>query len=1216
MKKLCKYILLSILLVLLVGVVSIAEESEESPLRVYVDNHTMIAEDIRKEFQKYQYDGMVTEVYSINNTIPDCYYRPLAKDVPYLEESVLKRGFINAYTGYFDLDHTDEYKPENHSVRAVEVLGSDSLIMAESYEGGVYNALKIPEVSVPSNAAVMGIYKALDLPQYEISYYPFSVSKEHLRQSPAVLNLPAFVKDVNPAYGKMLVFVTRTNMSLYAQKAQRDMKMANDVLSSTPITSGEFIVLVRDMMDFYGEPRMSEAEMQAVLQVYGGSVPQYLTSNQKDAYLYLKARGILNDDTIDFSEDLTLSQMLEILMCVKDEGSRTDFKKIQITMDISDKLKASGYFPKKVILSDKNEALQIDEEYDYSDAQTYDYFVEKTTQTTFVNSDGAELSDMFIPSIPANPESTAISGFEYAGIETGEDGKEYYHYVIPIMSSGSDYMKVSAMYMGEPGWVQINTLHNSDMPAYIWLKQGGGVYTYHSTDSAKGVALNRRAFKDGEFEGAASEERKGRDLAKGESSRNILLAIVDKIFGEELVAKAAVVNTGVKVKATVYNAHNISNIDQLEKLKYVELIDDNNDGEWVNASKDTLIAKVDENKYSMFLAMIKRDSAIAVNEAMDAIADITGETLLDFRELADRGILFYDANGNLPQPNANNPDLLVIDSVNGRIVVNNELKQIVVGSTVYQLTNQDHQLFESSVDENGKPQLMVDFRVAYGWSANTVDIEVVGTGTTYNVNITTVDTSVTYAPIINKASIVLPDSFSSGNIDEFGLVIVKGAVGSEGNWNKYLTTSGYTLSNWIIFQQQNNSDYLFVYYLKDAFTGMGIEPPNDWDKMQSIVGYSIASEGWAVRVLELTKTVSTEPGKFSYIKPFGYIYNLPPSSDFTMEKYLKGEYLLPLTYRQKSGDKFELCNYNVNYFPGYAYGTRPRKVEKVKVPGTATSQERVSVEYIDVKGNTGSISAPVTEFVVKAAPAGVHCLYGGYIRNSFSTNSGSDLFNGTGLSSNNAVYVGTSPIFIRKLAGNGEIWASLEIGTDFRKELKFDDDTEFNQVAKWGDRNGNFYYRYVTWGSVLEKQVAEKETDAEKAMVVISDAERKDEYVDMDKYSLEYLLYRLDSSTSWIIIFCLKILPYVGIILLTILLGLSFISDIKIVQQLFAKTIDPVKVLTFGKIKFEELRSPKMFLGLLIGYCMFALIMDGNLIRIIIWASEAFSTLVQMLRQL
>lgn len=1193
-------------------------EEEGGPLLVEVDNHRVIAESVVNEFRKHQYDAMVTEVFSINNTIENCYYKPLAKDVPYLEESVLRRGFINAYTGYFDLDHSDEYKPENHSTRSVEILGSDSLLMSESYSGGRYTAVEIPEVSVPSNAAVMGIYKALDLPQYEITYYASKVDLNHLRQSPAILNLPSFVKDVNPEYGKMRVFVTRTNMSLYTEKAQRDMKMASDILSSTPITSGEFIVLVRDMMDFYGEPRMSEEEMQAVLQVYGGNVPQYLTSNQKDAYLYLKARGILNDDTIDFSEDLTLSQMLEILMCVKDEGSRTDFKKIQITMNVSDKLKASGYFPKKVILSDKERALQIDEEYDYSDAQTYDYYVEKTTQTTFVNSDGAELSDMFIPSIPTNPESVAVSGFEYAGIERGDDGKEYYHYVIPIMSDSSDYMKVSAMYIGEPGWIQINTLRNSDIPAYIWLKQGGGIYTYHSTDSSKGVSLSRRAFRDGEFEGAASEERKGGGLAKGESNKSLLLAIADKIFGEELVAKAAVVNAGVKVKATIYNAHNISNIDQLEKLSYVELVDDDSDGEWINTNNDTLIAKVPENKYSTFLAMIKRDSGIAINEAMDAIADITGETLLDFRELADRGILFYNTNGDLPQPNADNPELLVIDSINGRIIINNELKQIVVGSTVYQLTNQDHQLFESSIDENGKSQLMVDFRVAYGWSANTVDIEVVGTGTTYNVNITTVDSSVTYAPILNKASIVLPDSFSSGNVDEFGLVIAKGAVGSEGDWNKYLTTSGYSLSNWIIFQQQNNSDYLFVYYLKDAFTGTGIEPPDDWDKMCSIVGYSIASEGWAVRVLELTKTVSTEPGKFSYIKPFGYIYNLPTSAVFTMEKYLKGEYLLPLTFCQKSGNMFEICNYNVNYFPGYAYGTRPVEMESTSLSPTSPSSStgRPSVEYIDIKGNKGSISSPVSEFIVKATPAGVHSLFGGYKRSTFSAGEGGDIFSGTSLNSNSVVYIGTSPIFIRKLAGNGEVWASLDIGTDFRKELKFDDDTEFNQVSKWGDNNGNFYYRYVTWGSVLEKQVAEEETDAKKAMVVISDAERKDEYVDMDKYSLEYLLYRLDSSTSWIIVFCLKILPYVGIILLTILLGLSFISNIKIVQQLFAKTIDPVKVLTFGKIKFEELRSPKMFLGLIIGYCMFALVMDGNLIRIIIWASEAFSTLAQMLRQL
>ena len=63
------------------------------------------------------------------------------------------------------------------------------------------------------------------------------------------------------------------------------------------------------------------------------------------------------------------------------------------------------------------------------------------------------------------------------------------------------------------------------------------------------------------------------------------------------------------------------------------------------------------------------------------------------------------------------------------------------------------------------------------------------------------------------------------------------------------------------------------------------------------------------------------------------------------------------------------------------------------------------------------------------------------------------------------------------------------------------------------------------------------------------------------------------------------------------------------------KTIDPVKVITFGKMVYRDLEFKKVFVGVLIGYCAFTMLLDGNILRLIIWGSEMFSVITDMLWQ-
>jgi ABC-type Fe3+-siderophore transport system permease subunit len=90
----------------------------------------------------------------------------------------------------------------------------------------------------------------------------------------------------------------------------------------------------------------------------------------------------------------------------------------------------------------------------------------------------------------------------------------------------------------------------------------------------------------------------------------------------------------------------------------------------------------------------------------------------------------------------------------------------------------------------------------------------------------------------------------------------------------------------------------------------------------------------------------------------------------------------------------------------------------------------------------------------------------------------------------------------------------------------------------------------------------------------------------------------------------------IGIILMTILIGLSFVGDIKIVQILCDKFIDPVRVLTFGGRNIANWNWRKVLLPCILLYLAFALFLNGNLIRIIMWGAEWYGTIMKWAKTL
>lgn len=108
----------------------------------------------------------VAEVYSINNNLADCYYRPEMNEIPHLDAYVLKYGqYAAAYMGFYDIGKKDPPKPSELQSRALEIIGYDCLLSSEEYDirSRKYRRTLAVDGAITEETAIMNIYKALGI---------------------------------------------------------------------------------------------------------------------------------------------------------------------------------------------------------------------------------------------------------------------------------------------------------------------------------------------------------------------------------------------------------------------------------------------------------------------------------------------------------------------------------------------------------------------------------------------------------------------------------------------------------------------------------------------------------------------------------------------------------------------------------------------------------------------------------------------------------------------------------------------------------------------------------------------------------------------------------------------------------------------------------------------------------------------------------------------
>lgn len=1170
-------------------------------LELIYDNTEEIKEDTDEIIDELQrYNPKVTVLYSVNNAIPQCYYRPALAELPNIGARVAKEGgFAAVYSGFFDLDNSEGYKPKGTQDRALEVLGYDFLLSKEHYDGGVYTAV-LSENNVAYGTAIMDIYKAMGKDIISIKIFFKADNTVTMETSPVAEALPSYIHELDTSQARAEVYVSRTDPERYYEKALRDMAAYADSENST-ITNGEFIILLADMMHFYGEPVLSEAEMNMLLQVYGSEVPTYLTAREQDAYLYLKSRGVLNID-LDYRANLQLEDMLEILMCVKDEGSRTNFKEIAVTASIGDELINHGYYPRQVEIAEGEDAVELDTEHLYSDVTAYDYLIEVDSISEFRSPLNGEAADnIFVAKIPGKPAQGALAGTKYMGRVAGEDGTQYYHFIIPIMPNNSAYMKIAAVSY-KKGYIQINSKEGDDVPAYIWVEQGGGIYRASKLKGKDGLTADRIPFKPGQFEGFVDKDRKESNRTTADtgflSQLLSFLAPIKVKASDFSSATGAYQNNTAMTMLTIYHAENLIGWgDKSQPPSFTKQIPG---FEVVSYSEKELAVRLPLVYEDYFLSNLERDPKKTATR-YQAVATMTGSTLIRYSDLVDAGLFVNDSTELLPTPESySDGQLLILNSAYGQVKVNNETREVVVGTTVYKVKNDGSLLF-TNVMENGEYVLYVDFRVAYGWASHIIDMAVTGTGDSYAINIHTRSSS-RRTRAVQVVQVKPPASFTAGRSYEVAEVIPKGIASAGdvagGDVPKLLTTGSYALASWVIYQRADaatgtSRDYLFVFYPEYAYKGWKEKnKPNDIEKMRDIVGYTVQADGWLCRVVELNGSVTDKPGGITYSEQFGYLYNLPDWEDYTVKKYLKGEYLLPLSSYEGANGNY-VIDANVNCFKGYRYGTRPG----------------VGVKSVDIKNEATEGTSP-TRVEVYAAPAGVSAFYGGGRRR---------------------YYQVSSEVLQQQIASTGDASSTFYFGTSvcsltgeeskgYKVELAYSGDYA-KTVGMDIDRAGKFYliqvrasplsftvgntlklgYKWCMYNSSLSTEASDVEEDEEVYLIEEEDVAQEEAFDGFGELSLSRVIEWIDFGASYVIVFVFTIFPIVGITAMTLLVGLAFISDSKIFNLFAEKIFDPVKILTLGKRDMQDFKLMDCIWSLIIGYTIFGLMYNGNLLRVIQW---------------
>lgn len=394
-----------------------------------------------------------------------------------------------------------------------------------------------------------------------------------------------------------------------------------------------------------------------------------------------------------------------------------------------------------------------------------------------------------------------------------------------------------------------------------------------------------------------------------------------------------------------------------------------------------------------------------------------------------------------------------------------------------------------------------------------------------------------------------------------------------------------------------------------------------WDEYENVTVTENANNITTVKY----KNAANDPGAVYWLEGIGFVYNLPKVEDFTLADYFSGRYPLPLaTVDDGTAKHIGIVNYNMNYWGcwvdedgrdqfevpyGYTLSSkgyihykvggsnvtlltdeRGNGVTKDRLPKAGVSADQTTgTQWLPYK--TASSDTTVGDKYLHLAPAGIYFYFGGNDMENVPPNSVTKT-----MSYQNQFYYGTSRVVLNALDGDGETSFNM-VSSDYNP-IRLDNKVPFYRV-----------YRGTSYDIMICNGVINTGSASSIDEVIIDDYVTELVPNPLDDLSATNLIVAIDEGSSFLIVFAFNILPMIGIILMTLLVGLSFMSNIKIVQLICDKTIDPVKILTFGTRDIYHWSYKTVLIPCILLYCVFALFLNGNIIRLVSWLAEWYGVI-------
>lgn len=322
------------------------------------------------------------------------------------------------------------------------------------------------------------MYKTMEEYEYEIQIIPIARIGNY-----PISQFPGFIVDDSHFWSD--VYVSRTNVSKYIEKAQKDglvnytdnasylsdwisvpynnenfsgsLSLSNYTLHhemsiddlDASMSLAEFAVYLKRMMLRFGEPVINDIEHKQLLTMYGTYIPWHINGEQRNALEYLIVRGILDptkceatgNAIIDYqSRNVTVQECLLYLSRVKDVNSRLTFK--TISLSFNENLISSGWGLTSInsentpLVSDIVTTVPLS----MLSTRVRDVLIlidENTEFHSFLEPELNLVNTLINPTIQSNPNSTnsqdRVPSTRYRGIfvdDSHEPERRYYHFTI------------------------------------------------------------------------------------------------------------------------------------------------------------------------------------------------------------------------------------------------------------------------------------------------------------------------------------------------------------------------------------------------------------------------------------------------------------------------------------------------------------------------------------------------------------------------------------------------------------------------------------------------------------------------------------------------------------------------------------------------------------------------------------------------------------------